>query len=140
MIRVALPAPLRTLAGIAGEVELAVDHPATLAALLDALEARHPSLRGTIRDPVTRRRRAFVRVFAGGEDLSHLPLEAPLPPAVAAGAEPLVILGAMAGGGAPPHDGAVLRDPAFRDVAAIGDAEGAAAPGEVPEAWAAARS
>lgn len=98
MIRVVLPAPLRTLAGIAGEVDLAVADPPTFAALLDALEDRHPSLRGTIRDPVTRRRRAFVRFFAGGEDLSHRPLEAPLPPAVAAGAEPLVVLGAMAGG------------------------------------------
>jgi molybdopterin synthase sulfur carrier subunit len=98
MIRVALPAHLRALAGVAGEVRLAVDGVATLRSVLDVLEARHPALRGTIRDHATQQRRAFVRFFACREDLSHAAPDAPLPPAVASGAEPLVILGAMAGG------------------------------------------
>lgn len=98
MIRVALPAHLRTLAGVAGEVRLEVPAPVTQRSLLDALEARHPSLRGTIRDPATQRRRAFVRFFACREDLSHEPPDAPLPGAVTSGAEPFVILGALAGG------------------------------------------
>ena len=98
MIRVALPAHLRTLAGVAGEIVLAVPPPVTARAVLDALEARHPTLRGTIRDHATQRRRAFVRFFACREDLSHASPDAPLPAAVAAGDEPFVILGAMAGG------------------------------------------
>lgn len=98
MIRVALPTQLRTLAGVAGEVRLEVPGPPTLGAVLDALEARHPALRGTIRDQVTGRRRPFIRFFAGQEDLSHQPLDAALPAAVAGGAEPLLVVGAMAGG------------------------------------------
>jgi hypothetical protein len=98
MIRVVLPAHLRTLARVDGEVSLALDGPATQAAVLDALESRHPVLRGTIRDHVTRKRRAFVRFFACGEDLSHEPPDAPLPEAVARGDEPFRVVGAMAGG------------------------------------------
>ena len=98
MIRVVLPAHLRTLAGVPGEVLLEVDGPATPRSVLDALEARYPMLRGTIRDRITRERRALVRFFACEEDLSHAPPDAPLPDAVAAGAEPLLIVGAMAGG------------------------------------------
>ncbi|MGH9064876.1 MAG: MoaD/ThiS family protein [Acidimicrobiales bacterium] len=98
MIRVALPAHLRTLAQVGREVELEVGGPPTQRAVLDALEARHPALRGTIRDPATDRRRAFVRFFAGEEDISHEPPDSPLPEAVATGAEPLVVIGAMAGG------------------------------------------
>ena len=98
MIRVVLPAHLRSLAGVTGEVRLELPGPATQRAVLDALEARHPTLRGTIRDHATLRRRAFVRFFACREDLSHEPPDAPLPAAVATGAEPFVILGAMAGG------------------------------------------
>ena len=98
MIRVVLPAHLRTLARVDGEVTLDVEGPATQRSVLDALEASHPELRGTIRDHVTSRRRAFVRFFAGGQDLSHEPPDAPLPDAVAKGAEPLVVVGAMAGG------------------------------------------
>jgi molybdopterin synthase sulfur carrier subunit len=98
VIRVVLPPHLRTLAHVAGEVRLEVPEPATQRALLDALEARHPVLRGTIRDHATRRRRAFVRFFACGADLSHEPPDAPLPAAVAAGTEPFVVLGALAGG------------------------------------------
>jgi len=98
MIRVALPAHLRTLARVSGEVQLDIAGGATQRTLLDALEARHPMLRGTIRDHVTKQRRAFVRFFACGEDLSHAPPDTPLPDAVAAGAEPFVVLGAMAGG------------------------------------------
>ncbi len=98
MIRVVLPAALRTLAQVAGEVTLEVQGPATQRAVLDALEARYPMLRGAIRDQVTARRRPFVRFFACQEDLSHEPPEAPLPDAVASGAEPLLIVGAMAGG------------------------------------------
>lgn len=98
MIRVVLPYQLRALAQVDSEVRLEVKSPATLASLLDALEERHPALRGTIRDPATGRRRPFLRFFACREDLSHQPLEAPLPEAVVAGAEPLVIVGAIAGG------------------------------------------
>ena len=98
MIRVVLPAPLRTLARVNGEVALAVPGPATQGSVLDALEASYPMLRGTIRDPRTRRRRAFVRFFACGQDLSHEPPESPLPDAVATGAEPFLVIGAMAGG------------------------------------------
>ena len=98
MIRVALPEHLRRLAQIQGEVRLDVDGEATLGSVLDALEARHPMLRGTIRDHSTRRRRAFVRFFACQRDLSNEPPEARLPEAVKNGNEPLVILGALAGG------------------------------------------
>jgi hypothetical protein len=98
MIRVVLPAHLRTLAKVGGEVQLKLEGPITQRAVLDALEARHPMLRGTIRDHATQRRRAFVRFFACKEDLSHESPDAPLPDAVAAGVEPFVILGAMAGG------------------------------------------
>jgi hypothetical protein len=98
MIRIALPAHLRTLAHVEGEVELQVDGQVTQQAVLDALEARYPVLRGTIRDPAGNRRRAFVRFFACEQDLSHEPPDAPLPDAVATGAEPFLIVGAMAGG------------------------------------------
>ena len=98
MIRVVLPAHLRSLAGVTGEVQLEVAGAPTQRAVLDALEARHPTLCGTIRDRASGRRRAFVRFFACREDLSHEPPDAPLPEAVASGAEPFVILGAMAGG------------------------------------------
>ena len=98
MIRVVLPAHLRTLARVDGEVKLDVEGQATQRSVLDALEASYPMLRGTIRDHVTQRRRAFLRLFAGEEDLSHEPPDAPLPDAVARGAEPLLIVGAMAGG------------------------------------------
>lgn len=98
MIRVALPKHLRTLAEVAGEVELEVASAATIASVLDALELRFPVLRGTIRDQVTLRRRPFVRFFACEEDLSHDPTDTPLPDAVVAGMEPLLIVGAMAGG------------------------------------------
>jgi len=93
-----LPAHLRTLAHVDGEVRLVVDGEATQRSVLDALEARYPMLRGTIRDHVTQQRRALVRFFACERDLSHDPPDAPLPDAVAAGAEPLLIVGAMAGG------------------------------------------
>lgn len=98
MIRVILPAHLRTLARVSGEVELALEGLVTQGAILDALEARYPMLRGTMRDQVTRRRRPFVRFFACEQDLSHEPPDAPLPDAVATGAEPFLIVGAMAGG------------------------------------------
>jgi molybdopterin synthase sulfur carrier subunit len=98
MIRVILPAHLRTLARVDGEVKIDVAGPATVGAVLDALEAAYPMLRGTIRDQVTRQRRAFLRFFACEEDLSHEPPEALLPEAVATGAEPLLVVGAMAGG------------------------------------------
>jgi molybdopterin synthase sulfur carrier subunit len=98
MIRVMLPVHLRTLARVDGDVELEVEGPATLGAVLDALEARYPVLRGTIRDHVTLRRRPFVRFFACEEDLSHEPPETPLPDAVAKGDEPFLVVGAMAGG------------------------------------------
>ena len=98
MIRVELPSHLRTLAKVAGEVQVDVQGQVTLRTVLDALEARYPTLRGTIRDHVTQERRAFLRFFACGEDLSHELPDAPLPDAVATGAEPLVVLGAIAGG------------------------------------------
>lgn len=98
MIHVRLPAHLRTLAGVAGEVTVAVQGPVTLGAVLDALEAAHPVLRGTIRDQATLERRALVRFFAGEDDLSHAPAGTPLPGPVAAGTEPLRIVGALAGG------------------------------------------
>ena len=98
MIRVVLPAHLRTLAQVTGEATVHVEGPVTQRAVLDALEARYPMLRGTIRDQVTQRRRAFVRFFACEEDLSHELPDAPLPDAVATGAEPFLVVGAMAGG------------------------------------------
>jgi hypothetical protein len=98
MIRVVLPAHLRTLARVDREVSLELGGEVTLRAALDALEARYPQLRGTIRDHVTLERRPFLRFFACEEDLSHASPDAPLPGAVASGAEPLVILGAIAGG------------------------------------------
>jgi hypothetical protein len=98
MIRVVLPAHLRTLAGVAGELALEVEGPATQRSLLDALERRHPVLRGTIRDHVTLKRRAFIRFFACGEDLSHEAADLPLPEAVITGREPFRVIGAMAGG------------------------------------------
>jgi sulfur-carrier protein len=98
MIRVVLPAHLRTLARLDGEVKLDVAGPITQRAVLDALEADFPMLRGTIRDQVTHRRRAFVRFFACEEDLSHEPPDAPLPEAVVSGAEPFFVVGAIAGG------------------------------------------
>ena len=98
MIRVVLPPHLRTLAGIKGDVELEVKGSVTQRSVLDALEARYPMLKGTIRDHVTQQRRPFLRFFACERDLSHEPVDAPLPDAVASGAEPLLILGAIAGG------------------------------------------
>ncbi len=98
MIRVGLPAHLRTLARVAGEVELHAEGPVTQRSILDALEACYPMLRGTIRDHVTHRRRPFVRFFACEQDLTHEPPDAPLPDAVAMGAEPFLIVGAIAGG------------------------------------------
>ena len=98
MIRVELPAHLRTLAQVDREVTLDVDGPVTLRSVLDAIEARYPVLRGTIRDHVTEQRRPFVRFYACEEDLSHEPPDTPLPDAVAKGAEPFLIVGAMSGG------------------------------------------
>jgi molybdopterin synthase sulfur carrier subunit len=98
MIRVVLPAHLRTLAHVDGEVTLDVEGPATQRSVLDALEASYPMLRGTIRDHVTRQRRPFLRLFACEEDLSHESPDALLPDAVATGKEPLLVVGAMAGG------------------------------------------
>src|SRR2546423_9550535 len=98
MIRVALPFHLRRLAGVDSEVQLEISGPVTQRSVLDALEARYPMLRGTIRDHGTLKRRAFVRFFACEQDLSHESLDAPLPNAVATGAEPFLIVGAMAGG------------------------------------------
>ena len=98
MIRVVLPAHLRTLARVNDEVSLEVEGRATLASVLDALEARYPVLRGTIRDHDTHKRRAFVRFFACEEDFSHETPDTPLPEAVLTGAEPLLVVGAMAGG------------------------------------------
>jgi molybdopterin synthase sulfur carrier subunit len=98
VIRVELPSHLRTLAKVDGEVQLDLQGQVTLRAVLDALEACYPMLRGTIRDHVTGQRRAFLRFFACGEDLSHESPDAPLPDAVSTGAEPLVVLGAIAGG------------------------------------------
>ena len=98
MIRVYLPAHLRTLARVKGEVEVQVEGPVTQRSILDALEAEYPMLRGTMRDHVTKQRRPFVRFFACEEDLSHESPDAPLPNAVATGAEPFLIVGAIAGG------------------------------------------
>jgi sulfur-carrier protein len=98
LVRVALPAHLRTLARIGGQVELQVTVPVTQRSVLEALEASYPMLRGTIRDQRTGRRRAFIRFFACERDLSHEQPDAPLPGAVAAGTEPYLIVGAMAGG------------------------------------------
>ena len=98
MIRVVLPFHLRTLARVDGEVELEVNGPVTQRSILDALEARYPMLCGTIRDHVTHQRRAFVRFFACEEDVSHESPDAPLPEAVASGAEPFLVIGAIAGG------------------------------------------
>jgi sulfur-carrier protein len=98
MIRVVLPAHLRILARAGGEVRLDVAGLATQRSLLDALEASYPMLRGTVRDQITQQRRPFVRFFACEEDLSHEPPDAPLPAAVASGAEPFLIVGAIAGG------------------------------------------
>lgn len=98
MIRIALPPHLQKLARVEGEVAVEVPGQATQGSVLDALEIRYPMLRGTIRDHMTQKRRAFVRFFACGEDLSHEPQEAPLPDAVAAGEAPFIIVGAIAGG------------------------------------------
>ncbi|SRR6266568_7614831 len=98
MIRVALPTHLRTLAQVKGEVQLEVEGPVTQSSVLDALEGRFPMLRGTMRDQVTHKRRPFVRFFACQQDLSHDPPDTPLPEAVTTGAEPFLVIGAMAGG------------------------------------------
>jgi molybdopterin synthase sulfur carrier subunit len=98
IIRVILPPHLRTLAQVRGDVELPVEDPVTVRTVLDVLESRYPMLRGTIRDHVTQQRRPFLRFFACEEDLSHESPDAPLPDAVLSGKEPLVILGAIAGG------------------------------------------
>jgi molybdopterin synthase sulfur carrier subunit len=98
VIRVVLPTHLRTLARVESEVAVDVTGPPSRAAVLDALEAAYPVLRGTIRDQVTRERRPFLRFFACEQDLTHLPADAPLPEAVAAGTEPFLVVGAMAGG------------------------------------------
>ena len=98
MIRVTLPFHLRNLAQVDGEVKLDVEGEVTAAAVLDALEKKYPVLEGTIRDHYTHKRRAFLRFFACGEDLSHQPLDAPLPAAVTEGDEPFQVVGAMAGG------------------------------------------
>jgi sulfur-carrier protein len=98
MIRVVLPAHLRTLARVDGDVQLELEGAPTLRAVLDALDARYPPLRGTIRDHVTLQRRPFLRFFACEEDLSHESPDAPLPAAVVNGSEPLLVVGAMAGG------------------------------------------
>jgi sulfur-carrier protein len=105
MIRVILPQHLRTLVQAGGEVRLDVEGPVTQCSLLDVLEARYPTLRGTIRDQVTKQRRPFVRFFACEQDMSQEPPDTPLPDAVASGAEPFLIIGAIAGGmvqGRPP--------------------------------------
>ena len=98
MIRVVLPHHLRTLARVGDEVQLELEGPATTGAVLDALEARYPALRGTIRDHATRKRRPMVRFFACAEDISHNSPDAPLPEPIAKGAEPFFIIGAIAGG------------------------------------------
>ena len=98
MIRVVLPHHLRTLAGTGREVEVQVDGPVTQSSILDALEARYPMLRGTIRDQATRKRRAFIRFFVCGQDWSHEPPEVLMPAAIASGEEPFMVVGAMAGG------------------------------------------
>jgi len=98
MIRVVLPTHLRTLAKVEGEVRLEIEGPVTQSTVLDALEARYPVLQGAIRDHVTKKRRPFIRFFACEEDLSHEPPDAPLPDAVVKGAEPFLVVGAIAGG------------------------------------------
>jgi molybdopterin synthase sulfur carrier subunit len=98
MIRIVLPYHLRTLAQVGAEIELDVDGPVTQRSILDALEERYPMLRGTIRDQVTQQRRPFIRFFACGEDLSHESPDAPLPEAIASGAERFFVIGAIAGG------------------------------------------
>lgn len=98
MIRVVLPGHLRTLAHVNSEVQLHIEGPVTQRTVLDALEAQYPMLRGTIRDHVTHERRPFLRFFACSEDYSHEPPDTPLPEAVATGVEPLLIIGAIAGG------------------------------------------
>jgi len=98
MIRVMLPAHLRNLSKTGSEVQLEVEGQVTISSVLDALEARYPMLQGTIRDHVTRKRRPFVRFFACEEDWSHEPVDAPLPEAVSSGKEPLLLVGAIAGG------------------------------------------
>ncbi len=98
MIRVVLPAHLRTLAGVGGEVKIDVEGEVTQRSIIDALEAHYPPLRGAIRDYGTGQRRAFVRFFACGQDWSHEPPDTPLPEAVATGVEPFLIIGAIAGG------------------------------------------
>jgi sulfur-carrier protein len=97
-IRVILPQHLRTLAHVGSEVTIEVEGQPTLRSVLDAIEARYPMLRGTIRDHVTQERRAFLRFFACEEDLSHEPLDTPLPDAVSSGKEPFIVIGAIAGG------------------------------------------
>ena len=98
MIRVVLPAHLRTLARVTGDVELAIEGPVTQRSILDALEAQYPVLQGTLRDHVTQQRRPFVRFFACEQDFSLESPDAPLPDAVATGAEPFLVVGAIAGG------------------------------------------
>jgi sulfur-carrier protein len=98
MIRVTLPTHLRTLAQVSGPVDLQVEEPITQRAILDALEAHYPMLRGTIRDGITKERRPFIRFFACGEDLSHEPADASVPSEVVAGTQPFRIIGALAGG------------------------------------------
>jgi hypothetical protein len=98
MIRVKIPHHLSILAQVGTQVELDVKGPVTLSSVLDALEARYPVLRGTIRDHVTQQRRPFLRFFACGQDISHEPPDTPLPDAIVAGSEPLLIIGAIAGG------------------------------------------
>jgi molybdopterin synthase sulfur carrier subunit len=98
MIRVMLPTHLRTLAHVDGEVKIEIDGPVTQRSVLDALEAKYPMLRGTIRDHATQQRRPFLRFFACEEDLSHESPDAPLPEAVASGREPFLVIGAIAGG------------------------------------------
>lgn len=98
MIRVVLPPHLRTLAHVKGKLDLEVEGPITQRSILDALEAKYPMLNGTIRDHATRQRRSFIRFFACGQDLSHESPDTPLPDAIVTGAEPFLIVGAMAGG------------------------------------------
>ena len=98
MIRVVLPQHLRNLAHVEREIQVQVEGPVTQRSVLDALEARYPMLRGTIRDQVTKRRRPFIRFFACGQDLSHTQLDSPLPEAVVNGTEPYMVVGAIAGG------------------------------------------
>ncbi len=98
MIRVVLPQHLRTLAHVGMEVQVSIQGPVTQGSILDAIEAQYPMLEGTIRDHVTKQRRPFLRFFACGEDLSHESPDAPVPEAVVAGAEPFLVIGAIAGG------------------------------------------